>query len=89
MVIEDNADKDHEGADDDVNAAPADFSDSSEEDNPAADQLNKQALLEWLTIADFTKEISLMKLAQHKYKLDPEERDMMLDTQQLLKIIKV
>lgn len=35
-------------------AAPADYSDSDEEENPVVDALNKQALLEWLTVVDFT-----------------------------------
>lgn len=51
--------------------------------------MNKQALLEWLTVADFTKEISLTKIAHHKYKLDPEEIQASLGTEEILKICKV
>ena len=52
--------------------APADFSDD-EDENPVQIALNKQALLEWLTVADFTKEVSLTKISGHKFKLDPDE----------------
>ena len=51
---------------------PAEFSED-DDDHPRNKALNKQALLEWVTIADFTKEISLTKIAHHKYKLEPEE----------------
>ena len=51
---------------------PAEFSDD-DDDHPRNKALNKQALLEWVTVADFTKEISLTKIAHHKYKLEPEE----------------
>ena len=64
------ASRKHTGPDEFNNADPADFSNSEEEDDPAAQALNKQALLEWLTVADFTKEISLTKVAGHKFKLD-------------------
>jgi hypothetical protein len=36
---------------------PAEFSDDEENDDPAFNALNKQTLLEWLTVADFTQEI--------------------------------
>ena len=40
---------------------PADFSD--EEQDEEAKAINKQALLEWVTVADFTKEMSLSKIS--------------------------
>ena len=66
---------------------PADFSDDDED--PAANSLNKQALLEWLTVADFTKEISLTNIAGHKFKLDSDELEAMIGTEGILKICKV
>jgi hypothetical protein len=40
--------------------------------------LNKKHLLEWVTEADFTKEISLVKLSDQPFKLDEaEEADLM------------
>lgn len=52
-------------------APPADLSDDDDEDeDPAKDAFNKQALLEWLTVADFTGEMSLTTIASHKFKLD-------------------
>ena len=40
---------------------PADLSDDDddEDNNPAMIALNKQALLEWVTVADFTQDLSL------------------------------
>ena len=66
---------------------PPDFSD--EEDDPRVNALNKQALLEWLTEADFTQEMSLTKLAGHKFRLDQEELDAMIGTEGLMKICRV
>ena len=34
---------------------------------------NKNFLLQWLTDADFTKEINLAKLCEHPFKLDEDE----------------
>lgn len=65
---------------------PPEFSD--EEDRPENIALNKQALLEWVTVADFTQELSLARIAGHKFKLDKEEIDIM-GTEALLKICKV
>lgn len=50
---------------------------------------NKQALLEWLTVADFTKEVQLHKIAHHKFRLDQEEQNAMIDVEGILKICKV
>ena len=71
-------------------AAPADFSDD-EDENPTNVALNKQALLEWLTIADFTQEISLTKIIGHKFKLDQEELTTLplVGIEGVLKICKV
>jgi len=51
--------------------------------------INKQALLEWVTYADFAKEISLIKISNHKFKLEPEEIDAHIGNEGILKIIKV
>ena len=67
---------------------PAEFSDD-DDDHPRNKALNKQALLEWVTVADFTKEISLTKIAHHKYKLEPEEIQASLGSEEILKICKV
>ena len=67
---------------------PADYSDDDDED-PRAKELNKQALLEWITVADFTKEINLNKLAAHKFRLDDDEMNAMIGTEGILKICKV
>ena len=66
---------------------PAEYSD--EDDDPKNIALNKQALLEWLTVADFTQEISLTKVANHKFKLDGAEIEAMIGTEGILKICKV
>jgi len=34
---------------------------------------NKNLLLQWLTEADFAKEINLAKLCEHPFKLDEDE----------------
>jgi len=68
-------------------AKPADFSDDEEDESAKA--LNKQALLEWLTVADFTKEIQLQNIAGHKFKLDEDELNAMIGTEGILKICKV
>ena len=70
-------------------ATPAEFSDDDENDDPAVSALHKQTLLEWLTVADFTQEISLHKISGHKFKLDPEEINAMISTEGILKICKV
>lgn len=67
---------------------PADF--SEEEDNdPAQIALNKQALLEWLTVADFTQEMSLTKFAEHKFRLDENELNANIKIPGVLKICKM
>lgn len=72
-------------------APPAEFSDDEEdgEDDPAKAALNKQALLEWLTVADFTGEMSLTNISNHKFKLDEAELTAMISTEGILKICKV
>ena len=65
---------------------PDQFSDDDED--PRARELNKQALLEWVTVADFTKEVQLHKLANHKFKLDDDEINAMIGTEGILKICK-
>lgn len=51
---------------------------------------NKKVLLEWITNADFTKEISLFSLSDHPVQLDNDEEEMgELSQTQILKIIKV
>lgn len=78
-------------SEDDVNIHKdlADFSDEEESDNEENRNLNKQALLEWLTVVDFTKEVQLQKISQHKFKLDREEESAMIDQEGILKICKV
>ena len=49
----------------------------------------KAALLEWVTEADFTDEISLTQLANHKFRLDPEEAAKIHGNEGILKICKV
>lgn len=71
-------------------APPAEFSDDEESDeDPAKDALNKQAMLEWLTVADFTGEMSLTSISNHKFKLDEAELTAMISTEGILKICKV
>ena len=72
-----------------LNKAPADFSDDEENDTAENRMFNKQALLEWLTVADFTKEVQLHKIAGHKFRLDNEERDAVIENEGILKICKV
>ena len=57
--------------------------------DPKAEAINKQALLEWITVADFTKEISLTSITNHKFKLDQEEVTSVFGTEGILKICKV
>ena len=61
----------------------------SEEENPQKVAFYKSHLLEWLTAADFTKEVQLQKIAQHKFRLDEEEINAMIGTEGILKICKV
>ena len=68
---------------------PADFSDDEEDDTDENRMFNKQALLEWLTVVDFTKEVQLQKISQHKFRLDREEESAMIDHEGMLKICKV
>jgi hypothetical protein len=44
--------------------------DDSDSDEPEAIAENKALLLEWVTKADFSKEISLKSLAHHRFRLD-------------------
>jgi len=67
---------------------PADFSEDDEESDEK-NALNKQTLLEWVTVADFTKEISLTTISGHKFKLDEEEMNAMIGNEGILKICKV
>ena len=67
---------------------PPDYSEEEDED-PANIALNKQALLEWLTVADFTQEMSLTKFAQHKFRLDEEEVEAKMGNLGILKICKM
>ena len=46
---------------------------SVDEDNPEILAASKKDLLEWVTEADFAKEISLTTISSHKFKLDNEE----------------
>lgn len=68
---------------------PADFSEEDEENNAAVIAANKKALLEWVTEADFTQEMSLKSLLEHKFKLDEEERNSFIGTTGVLKICKM
>ena len=68
--------------------SPAEFSEDEDPDDPKKKALHKQALLEWLTEADFTGEMSLAKIAAHKFKLDDEEMQAMIGTEGILKICK-
>ena len=69
-------------------ACPDDLSSESDED-PVKIALNKKALLEWLTVADFTQEMSLNKFAMHKFRLDEEEKNAKISMQGVLKICKM
>jgi len=42
-----------------------------------------------VTVADFTKEISLTNISGHKFKLDEEEMNAMIGNEGILKICKV
>ena len=66
---------------------PLDLSD--DEDNPEFLAASKKELLEWVTEADFAKEISLTTISSHKFKLDNEEVEAMIGTEGILKICKV
>lgn len=48
---------------------------SDEDDRPAMKTKHKAELLEWVTKADFSKEISLASIAKQRFKLDDDERD--------------
>lgn len=74
---------------DKLDEVPADFSDDDDAADQASMAINKQALLEWVTYADFAKEISLVKISNHKFKLEPEEIDAHIGNVGMLKIIKV
>jgi hypothetical protein len=50
---------------------------------------NKALLLEWVTKADFSKEISLMSLAQHRFRLDQDEMNELTSFEHVAKVIKV
>ena len=62
---------------------------SDEDENPVNVAANKRALLEWVTAADFSQEISLTDIAKHKFKLDSAELDALIGTEGILKICKV
>jgi hypothetical protein len=51
--------------------------------------LNKKHLLEWVTEADFTKEISLVKLSDHPFKLDEAEEADLMNFHRILKVMKM
>ena len=72
-----------------MNKQPADFSEDEDDDTEENRTFNKQALLEWLTVVDFTKEVQLQKISQHKFRLDPEEESAMISQEGVLKICKV
>jgi len=46
-------------------------------------------LLEWITEADFTKEVSLVSLGDHPFKLDEQEEKEEITNERLIKIIKM
>ena len=47
--------------------------DSDEEEDPEKLAEYKHQLLEWVTKADFTGELNLAELANHKFRIDPDE----------------
>ena len=60
-----------------------------DDDAPHMVARHKQQLLAWLTEADFSKDMQLQKIADHKFKLDVEEENALIDTEGILKICKV
>ena len=75
--------------DDDVVVEVAVHEDDSDEDQPEIVAENKALLLEWVTKADFSKEISLMSLAQHRFRLDQDEMNELTSFEHVSKVIKV
>lgn len=67
---------------------PEEASDSDEE-TPEYRLRNKKALFEWILEADFTEEMQLHKVADHRFKLEEDEENAMIDINGVLKICKV
>ena len=63
--------------------------DEDEEKQRLREKLNKKHLLEWVTEADFTKEISLVKLSDHPFKLDEAEEADLMNFHRILKVVKM
>ena len=63
--------------------------DEDEEKQRLREKLNKKHLLEWVTEADFTKEISLVKLSDHPFKLDEAEEADLMNFHRILKVMKM
>jgi len=75
---------------DGANEIPAGLEPDSDEDNdPVKIAANKRTLLEWVVDVDMTKEISLLTLANHPFKLDSDEESMMMSIGGLMKVMKV
>ena len=63
--------------------------DASDEEDPRYMAVNKHKLLEWVTEADFSKDLQLHKIAHHRFQLDSEEKQALIGTEGILKICKV
>ena len=63
--------------------------DSDYEENEQNIKDNKQKLLDWVVDADFTKDLSLANMANHKFRLDSEEVNSIHGSEGILKICKV
>lgn len=51
---------------------------------------NKQYLLEWVAEADFTKEVSLVQLSDHPFRLDDDEEEgELMNFSRILKVMKM
>ena len=64
-------------------------SNSDEDEDPVRDAMYKKQILAWVTNADFSQEISLKDIAKHKFRLNQDEVSDFINTEGLLKIIKV
>ncbi len=67
-----------------------DDSEIEESEEVARVKRNKQFLLQWVTEADFTKEISLVQLSDHPFRLDQEEEEgELMNFTRILKVMKM
>ena len=66
-----------------------DEEDLDDADDPVKQAEYKRQILEWVTNADFTREVSLAKIAKHRFRLDDDEISYSYNNETLLKILKV